>query len=537
MRNLFKGRLSPRDGSGRPGPSALRRTAVGLLAAGTLVGFSVASSALASAAPAAPKLAKSGPTGEGPYPWKYPASGSVKVGSGTTVGGQKCSAGTPQFHSPYADPCVAKFTGNNGGATYNGVTATTITLAQREFPSTANAQQLAADARAAGNALPSVTQQVQQVFLNYFNKVYDLYGRKVVIKGFTATGNSTNEALNQGQAQACADAQTVKQMPAFGETGIAYDYQLGGTGPFSQCMASDQEMEFNGDAYYDEGTFQNQNPYIWSTTQDCTRVSSLTSEVEGTLIAGHKAVYAGDPSLASQTRKFGTYVPNLPPYISCTKRSINLLENKYHVPKSQIAPTFYYNLDISTFQQSAQQAVVQFKAAGVTTVVLACDPFSAGIITKAAAAQNYHPEWFIIGTALTDEDQYVQSEDDPAEVQGHLFGMSELSPLSDIFGPTSLAGNSTRSSPGTRSRPGPTATTASWSRSSTCCRRPGRTSPPRTWPGAPTPSRSSGRRPTSTGTGPGTSAPTATRGVVTTPRRTRPASSTGTAPRHRRSTA
>ncbi|MGH9075760.1 MAG: hypothetical protein ACRDZQ_16830, partial [Acidimicrobiales bacterium] len=286
-----------------------------LLAAGTLVGFSVATSAMANAA-TAPKLAKSGPAGEGPYPWKYPASGSVSAGSGTTVGGQKCSAGTPQFNSPYAAPCVAKFTGNNGGATYNGVTATTITLAQREFPSTANAQQLAADARAAGNALPSVTEQVQQVFLSYFNKVYDLYGRKVVIKGFSATGNGTSEALNQGQAQACADAQTVKQMPAFGETGIVHDYQLGGTGPFSQCMASDQEVEFNGNAYFDEGTFQGQNPYIWSTTQDCTRVSSLTSEVEGTLIAGHKAVYAGDPSLASQNRKLATYVPNLPPYIS-----------------------------------------------------------------------------------------------------------------------------------------------------------------------------------------------------------------------------
>jgi hypothetical protein len=320
------------------------------------------------------------------------------------------------------------------------VTATTITLAERQFPSTANAQELAADATAAGDALPSVTDQVQQVFFNYFNKVYDLYGRKVVLKPFTATGNSTAEALNQGQTQACADATTVAQMPAFGEAGLPFDYQLPGSGPFSQCAANDKVVEFNGDLYFDEGTFESQNPYVWSTTQDCTRVSSLTSEVEGTLLAGKKAIYAGDPTLASETRKFATYVPNSPPYISCTKRSINLLETKYHVPASQIAPSFYYNLDVATFTQSAQQAVVQFKAAGVTTVVLACDPFSAGIITKAAAAQNYHPEWFIIGTGLTDQDQYVQSEDDPSEIQGHLFGMSELSPSQDTYGPTSLAG-------------------------------------------------------------------------------------------------
>ena len=77
------------------------------------------------------------------------------------------------------------------------------------------------------------------------------------------------------------------------------------------------------------------------------------------------------------------------------------------MPASQIAAPFYYNLDISTFQQSAQQAIVQFKAAGVTTVVSACDPFSAGLLTKAAAAQNYHPEWFLDGTAATDQDRAV----------------------------------------------------------------------------------------------------------------------------------
>jgi hypothetical protein len=413
----------------------VRALVAGLVALGTAASFTLISTAgVSSAATGQAKLAKSGPASEGPYPWKYPASGTTTVGTGTTVGGLKCTPGTAQFPSPYADPCVAKFTGNNGGATSTGVTKTTITLAERRFATTANAEQLAADARAAGDALPAVTQQVQNVFVNYFNKVYDLYGRKVVLEPVTATGNSTSEALNEGQAQACADATTiVNQMHAFGEAGLPYDYQFPGSGPFSQCAANDKLVEFDGDLYFDESTYQSQNPYVWSTTQDCTRVSSTEAEVEGTLLAGKKAIYAGDPTLASETRKFGTYVPNLAPYIACTKNSTNLLETKYHVPASAITQPFYYNLDISTFTTSAQQAVVQFKAAGVTTVILACDPFSAGIITKAAAAQDYHPEWFIIGTALTDQDQ-------PAEVTGHLFGMSELSPSNDTYGPTSLAG-------------------------------------------------------------------------------------------------
>jgi hypothetical protein len=385
-------------------------------------------------------LSRSGPSTEGPYPYQYPASGTVKIGSGTTAGGFKCTPGTPQFPSPYAVPCIAKFTGTNGGATYDGVTSNEILLAQREFPTTANSQEVAAQAAAAGVALPQVTEQVEQVFLNYFNKVYDLYGRKVVIQPMNATGNTTAEALNQGQAQACADAATIaNQIHAFGEDGIATNFQAGGSGPFSQCAAQDHLVEFLGDAYFDEATFASENPYVWDTTENCTLGSNEEAEVVGTMLAGKKAIYAGEADLQSKVRKFGDYFPNLPSYANCTNNFLHVLTQKYHVATSDFTK-FEYGLDISTFQQSAQQAIVQFKAAGVTTVVLACDPISAGFLTKAAAAENYHPEWFLIGTALTDQDQAVQTYDDASEVTGHLFGLSELSPSNILTGPKSLAG-------------------------------------------------------------------------------------------------
>jgi hypothetical protein len=392
----------------------------------------------------APTLTKHGPANEGPYPWKYPASGNVKVGSGTTVSGTACTPGALQFNTPYAPPCVAKFTGNNGGATHNGVTATTITLAERTFPSTANQEEIAADLKAAGDAPEEVTNEVQQVFLNYFNKVYDLYGRKVVLQTMNATGNSTLEALGQDQAQACADADTIaNQMHAFGEAGIPEDFAGGGTAPFSTCAAQDGLVEFEGNAYYSETSFQGENPYVWSTTADCQRIAANMAEVVGTELAGKKAIYAGDATLQSSVRKFGTYIPNVPSYINCngspSSLMAKLLETKYHVPASQIDQYFHYNLDISTFQQSVQQAVVQFKAAGVTTVILACDPFSAGLLTEAAAAQNYHPEWLLEGVAATDTDNEAQTYDQ-AEVDGHLFGVSEAAATDEVFGPNSPAG-------------------------------------------------------------------------------------------------
>ena len=88
-----------------------------------------------------------------------------------------------QFDSPYADPCIAKFTGQQRRRhLQRGHRPPRSPSPNALFPTTSNSEELAAEAKAAGAALPQVTDQVEQVFLNYFNKVYDLYGRQVVIK-------------------------------------------------------------------------------------------------------------------------------------------------------------------------------------------------------------------------------------------------------------------------------------------------------------------------------------------------------------------
>jgi hypothetical protein len=391
---------------------------------------------------AGPKLATGGSKGEGPYPWKYPATGTVKIGSGTTIGGTKCTPGAGQFNSPYADPCIAKWSGNNGGATYNGVTGNTITLAMRTFPTTSNYQEQVAVAKSEGIALPAVTDQVAQTFVNYFNKVYDLYGRHVNLVEEHSVSNYTAELLNGNQSQACADADTIAHsIHAFGEVSFTLDPNgqgAGGTGPFSVCAAKDGLVEFDGGAYFDEAWYQQYNPYIWGIPQECQRIAIMSAQVYGKYLANKNAIYAGEASLRSKKRVFGIYVPNLPTYSLCVRESSQYLEQHYHVSPNSIH-VFTYGLDISTFQSSTQQAIVSFKAAGVTTIITACDSFSLALLTKAAAAQNYYPEWLLNGVAGDDTDSVAQTYDQ-SEVAGHLFGMSEASPQSTFFGPSSLAG-------------------------------------------------------------------------------------------------
>ena len=158
------------------------------------------------------------------------------------------------------------------------------------------------------------------------------------------------------------------------------------------------------------------------------------------MLSGKKAIYAGAGFVAFPDQKVCCLRTQCPQYLNCTKNFVNLAEHKYHVPKAPWLQASITTSTSRTFQQSAQQAIIQFKAAGVTTIICSADPFSLGLLTKAAAAQNYHPEWFMTGSALTDLDQTAQGLYDQAEIDGHMFGMSESAPSTSTTGPSSLAG-------------------------------------------------------------------------------------------------
>ena len=394
---------------------------------------------------AAPGSANGGPAATGGSTGGASVStgpvGHVSVGTGVTRGGYKCAKGVPQIPwSAYTVPCVAKFSGNNGGATYRGVTANQIVIADREFQCNANCQAVQQVEHEAGVADPKITAQVSQVFLNYFNKVFELYGRQVVFKYMKSSADTTQEALGQGKSQACADADTIaNDMKAFAEFGDGIDGSgNGGSGPFSECAAQYKLVELHGGAYYDETWYRQLNPYVWNGIPECERDAHMVAEQIATEMNG-PAKWAGDPLLQRKQRIFGTYIPNNPPYQRCAATTMRDLKNKYHINPSKRSYQYNYVLDVSRFADQANQAIVQFHSEGVTTVVIACDPISPIFLTQSAQSQNYHPEWYIVGTAANDFDT-VPRLWTASEINGHLFGMGQLSSAQKIFGPRSEPG-------------------------------------------------------------------------------------------------
>ncbi len=416
--------------------------------AGTTTGTAPGTAAATGTSAAGPTTTGGGPaaagsgTGRGAATVQQPA-GTVQVGTGTARGGFACKPGVPQIPwSAYAAPCVAQFTGGNGGGTSRGVSANEIVIADREFECNANCQTVQQVSAQAGTADPAVKQAVAETFISYFNKVFETYGRKVVFKPYKTSANSTDEALGNGKQQACADADAIaKDMKAFGEFGYGLDGNgNGGSGPFSECAAQYKLVEFSGGAYYDETWYRQLHPYVWNGIMGCERVAHLVAEQIYKEMQG-PAKWAGDPTgvLQKQNRIFGTYIPNNPPYQRCAKTTHDDLQNKYGIDTAKRSYQYNYVLDVSRFADQANQAIIQFRSEGVTTVVIACDPISPIFLTQSAHSQNYYPEWYIVGTAANDFDT-VPRLWDSTEVDGHLFGLGQLSAAQRIWGPSSEPG-------------------------------------------------------------------------------------------------
>ena len=410
----------------------------------------------------APGAVSTGPAAAGANPATGPATGgvagpggaagggpvaAVQVGSGVTRGGFPCSPGVHQLpYSLYAPPCVAKFSGNNGGATYNGVTATTITVALRKCSDAqgANASAVYAEDEAAGAEPPDQAETHAIQLMTYLSKVFELYGRHIVTQGFDGTGNCTNESTGTGQAAACADAdQAANTLHAFTDLNPYNGFYE--SEPFAQCAAKYHMYLGFAQLYFPESEYQAENPYIWAPTPSCTVGGSLEAEFIGKQLASSPTTWAGMDGLTSLNgtqRKFGVFTPSNQGYQECADRVQTIDEQQYGVASSRF-DRYNYPLDISQWPQDANAAATQFAADKDTTVVLACDPLIPIFLTKDADNQQYHPEWMLTGVALTDQDNLAQLWDQQ-ELNGHLFGLSQLGSYTKFQDPNGEAAKTLR---------------------------------------------------------------------------------------------
>ncbi len=324
------------------------------------------------------------------------------VGKAATGDVAACSDRSVQVPGdPYSPPCFS-FAGNNGGATSKGVTGDTITVSYRV---TSDPDYLSTLEAFGKSGLPADTaadvERTVEALVQYFNKNFQFYGRKIKLVPFTGQGTVLGEILGGGQEAATADAvKAATEIQPFADVSAI-------TPPYADALARRQVVAM-GAPFVSDQWFDERRPYAWSATGSCTLVAKAATEYADKLLFGRPATYAGG-NLQGQPRKIALVTPDNPEYQRCADAGLAVLKAAGH-DVTQLT----YTLDITSMATQAASIIARLKSAGITSVACGCDPLMPSNLTYQARQQNYEPEWLVMGTALTDTDfagqLYDQSE-------------------------------------------------------------------------------------------------------------------------------
>jgi hypothetical protein len=401
----------------RPWPKVSRLRAIGpvvlIVAALIAAGISATAHEHNGGAAAAPPSSGNGQKlAHSTVPITY-AAASKAGQAGSYDWGSECDHKTGRLKMPtvYSPPCVPVFTGSNGGATSSGVTGDAINLVYYQPEPGGLASAISAAAGTPAQALATV-----QNYVAMFNHIYEMYGRKVNLIVFNATGAADDPVA------AHADAVSVAQQ----------DHAFASIGGPAQTTAYQDElarlhvlcMGCGDSSLY--GEIKLNAPYQWANLP--TADTSLNETVDYVIhkLNGKPAIWAGDSSLHTHKRSFivvsETSEPPSPGYSQLTASLTQQLKAG-HVNMASLT-TLKYTLDLTTLPTQAATIAEKLKSSGATSVVFAGDPIMPIYLTKAAANIGYFPEWIITGIVLTDTSAlgryYNQQE------WAHAFGVTSL---------------------------------------------------------------------------------------------------------------
>ncbi|HUZ44516.1 MAG TPA: hypothetical protein VMU63_08945 [Acidimicrobiales bacterium] len=368
------GAQSNASGSGAAGSQSAASTGSSSGAGGTAAGGSVAAGSSGTSG---------GLSGNG-------GTGSTAGAGDVSRTGVRCGSGVRQFsYSRYAPMCVPAFGGNNGGATNAGVTGSTITIVYRNRSSGESAAISAATGAAEGGTDAQYLQDMQ-TYVGYFNKIFELYGRHVVLKAFNGQGDYVQEDQGQDLAAAEADAVTAKDLGAFADV----SFPLGSsTQPYEEDLARQGVLSM-GATYMPQSWFQQFAPYEYSAASPTgTQAGEHTIHLVCTRMAGLPAIFSGETVMQNTKRVFGLITPENPIYV----QTGNQVQAGLSACGVKIARRATYAVDIPTYQQESTSIVAGMKAAGVSTILCGCDPLFPIFAANAADAEQYYPEWAGLG--------------------------------------------------------------------------------------------------------------------------------------------
>jgi hypothetical protein len=324
--------------------------------------------------------------------------------------------------SAYMPPCVDWKAGtDNGGSTFRGVTKDKVVVV-RYLPQLDPGTQ--AILQSAGLADDQATiKRVYTVLFHYWNLHAETYGREVQFVDLPASGpNVSDEAM---KADALKIATQIKPFAVIEGNPAAplstvLIRELAQRGVLCMCSTTLSV------AYYNELP-----PLIFSSLPTMDEYAANTAEYIKKKLAGKNAQFAGDELNPTQgyknkPRKFGLiYLEGARGKVDPEgARARDAFVREFQSRGISFDVEIGYIYDPGRNQQDVTNLISTLKQKGITTVVPVWDPLYPILITKEATNQQYFPEWFIVGTGLSDTTTAGRLYDQAQ--WKHAFGISPL---------------------------------------------------------------------------------------------------------------
>lgn len=341
------------------------------------------------------------------------ASGGSQVAFGK---GPDCDAnGRQKGISGYMPPCVQWTGTDNGGATARGVTRDKIKIISwlgQEDPAT---RQALTGARL--NDPPAKVKRVYDALFKYSNQHYQTYGREIVFEEMNASGPSTSDEAMVADAVKIANEK--KAFAVFVGNALApiptvLARELAQRGVICICLTSLSSE------------FYNELPdTIFSSLPTINEYAINSAEYAAKKLKRDRASFAGVGSNTSNRVYCLYYIDGQGTKVDPEgARMRDIFIREWGKQGLSFKTIQSYRYDPGSNQNDITANITKFKNDGCTTLVPLVDPIQPILITKEATKQNYFPEWFVVGTGLSDTTTIARFYDQ-AQWQ-HAIGISPL---------------------------------------------------------------------------------------------------------------
>lgn len=318
---------------------------------------------------------------------------------------KRCIADPPrQIEDPQSPPCVPYWPGgDNGGATWKGVTDKEIRIAIGNYLRWDDAS------RASGEDV--AYDQLVERYETFFNRRFEFYGRKLDLVTYTPSRPAV-PAVNMK-----ADAVKVdEEMGAF--AAAQYSEQDGRHWVYFDALAERKIIGVvtgsGGMSHTDEAHLARHAPYQWDYTPTIDRMLLRYGDFLCKVLVGKPAEYAAPPQAQEPVRKFGIIVDtgfkDTPPAdVSALVRTLDACGSPPVLGEwnQEGAPT---------------SVLLDFRDQHVTSVMYTGQVGLLALrIMSTASGQGFHPEWLVwdMGIQASDGGSIIY----PKDQAPHIFGL------------------------------------------------------------------------------------------------------------------